>query len=124
MAAISLHHAGLYVADLARSIAFYRDTFGLEPAERLTFGDEEIVFLGVGAARLELIASAVVPARPAGVVDHVAFDVDDLDATLASLRARGVPVLDAEPIPVPALGVRIAFLLGPDGERIELVARG
>lgn len=41
-------------------------------------------------------------------MDHVAFDVDDLDATLASLRARGVPVLDAAPIPVPPLGVRIA----------------
>jgi catechol 2,3-dioxygenase-like lactoylglutathione lyase family enzyme len=39
---VGLHHAAVYVANLARSIAFYRDVFGLEVAERLSFGGEDI----------------------------------------------------------------------------------
>jgi len=54
------------------------------------------------------------------VVDHLAFEVDDLDDWVPRLRASGVPLLDEAPVEVPALGARILFCLGPDGERIEL----
>ena len=120
MRVLGLHHAGLYVASLARSIAFYHDVFGLDVAERLSFGGEELAFLNVGTARLELIESTAA-ARPTGVVDHVAFEVDDLDASLGMLRARGVSLIDRAPMRVPGLGARIAFCRGPDGERIELI---
>src|SRR5438105_4666102 len=119
MRVLGLHHAGLYVASLARSIAFYRDVFGLEVAERLSFGGEELAFLKLGTARLELIESDAA-ARPTGVVDHVAFEVDDLDAILEMLRARGVSLIDQAPVAVPGLKARIVFCQGPDGERIEL----
>jgi lactoylglutathione lyase len=120
MRVLSLHHAGLYVASLARSIAFYRDVFGLDVAERLSFGGEELAFLKLGTARLELIESSAA-GRPTGVVDHVAFEVDDLEAMLELLRARGVTLIDTTAIAVPGLGARIAFCQGPDGERIELL---
>ncbi len=95
--------------------------FGLELEARLTFERERIVFLRAGAARVELIqAPGSAVRRPTGVVDHVAFEVRDIDATLAMLRARGVKLLDATPLEVPALQARIAFCEGPDGERIEL----
>jgi lactoylglutathione lyase len=116
-----LHHAGLYVADLEQSIAFYQAAFGLEVAERLTFGVEQIAFLRAGAARLELIDSPEVRSRGAGVVDHIAFEVPDLDAALEHLRQLGIRLIDANPIKVPALSARIAFVEGPDHERIELI---
>jgi catechol 2,3-dioxygenase-like lactoylglutathione lyase family enzyme len=116
---VGLHHAGLYVSSLSRSIAFYRELFGLELAERLTFEGEQIAFMHVGAARLELIAADDTQ-RPNGVVDHVAFEVHGLDALVADLRARGVRLLDDAPTAVPELGARIQFCVGPDGERIEL----
>ena len=120
---VGLHHAGLYVTDLERSIAFYGDVFGLEIAERFTFDGEKIVFLRAGSERLELIEPmAGNTERPTGVVDHVALEVPDLDAMLERLRQRGVVLLDASPVPVTALGARIAFCLGTDGERIELIA--
>ena len=53
----ALHHAGVYVSNLERSIGFYGGAFGLEVAERLSFDGEEIAFLSVGLARLELIES-------------------------------------------------------------------
>jgi lactoylglutathione lyase len=58
------------------------------------------------------------------VLDHVAFEVDDLDGTLDLLRARGVRLIDETPTAVPALSARIAFCQGPDGERIELFQYG
>ena len=125
VAVVGLHHAGLYVADLERSISFYREVFGLELAEQFIFDGEKIAFLRVGAARLELIEPAKSRnERPTGVVDHVALEVRNLDALLDRLRQRGVVLLDPSPIAVSALAARIAFCLGPDSERIELIAGG
>jgi lactoylglutathione lyase len=116
-----LHHAGIYVSSLARSIAFYADVFGLCVAERLSLGDEEIAFLTVGTSSLELIERGRTGPRATGLVDHVALEVDDLDGLLGRLRERGVRLLDQAPLVVPGLGARILFCLGPDDERIELL---
>ncbi|MGI9145076.1 MAG: VOC family protein [Chloroflexota bacterium] len=115
-----LHHVGVYVSSLERSIAFYRDVFGLQVAERLDFDAEQIAFLSVGSARLELIQAN--PAqRSGGVVDHLALEITNLDSFVESLHERGVRMLDEAPISLPALGARILFCLGPDAERIELL---
>jgi lactoylglutathione lyase len=119
MTVLGLHHAGVHVASLERSIAFYRAVFGLHLAERLSLGTEQLAFLEAGGARVELIADGAA-GRATGVVDHLAFAVSDLDGWTSRLRERGVRLLDEAPIHVPALGARILFCLGPDGERIEL----
>jgi|SRR5262252_8401701 len=120
MTVTRLHHAGVHVASLERSIAFYQTVFGLRLAERLSLGAEQLAFLEVGSSRVELIADGTA-GRATGVVDHVAFEVDDLDGWVTRLRQHGVRLLDEAPIEVPALGARILFCLGPDGERIELL---
>ena len=119
MSVTRLHHAGVHVASLERSIAFYQTVFGLRLAERLSLGAEQLAFLEVGSSRVELIADGTA-GRATGVVDHVAFEVEDLDGWVSRLRQHGVRLLDEAPIEVPALGARILFCLGPDGERIEL----
>jgi lactoylglutathione lyase len=119
MTATRLHHAGVHVASLERSIAFYQTVFGLRLAERLRLGSEQLAFLEAGGARVELIADGTA-ARTTGVVDHFAFEVDALDGWVARLRNLGIRVLDEAPVEVPALGARILFCLGPDDERIEL----
>ena len=53
------------------------------------------------------------------VIDHLAFSVDDLDATLARLRAAGVQ-MTSEPHSI-AEGVRCVFVEGPDQVAIELL---
>jgi catechol 2,3-dioxygenase-like lactoylglutathione lyase family enzyme len=52
------------------------------------------------------------------VIDHVAVSVDDLDQTLARLRAEGVTVLAA---PKTANGMRSAFVQAPDRMELEIV---
>jgi lactoylglutathione lyase len=114
-----LHHTGIYVSNLERSVAFYQDVFGLEVADRLSFGGEKIAFLRVGSSRLELIETDA-PVRQTGVVDHIALEIADLDSLVQRLREHGVRLLDQTPIAVPELDARILFCLGPDAERIEL----
>jgi lactoylglutathione lyase len=124
MRVVGLHHAGVHVSDLERSADFYQAVFGFSQAvaERLSLGTEQLVFLHAGGACLELIADGR-GSRATGVVDHVAFEVDDLDEWLIRLRRHGVPLLDEAPVEVPQLTARILFCLGPDGERIELFER-
>ena len=118
-----LDHAGVYVADVERSVAFYCDVLGLREHTRFSFGDEKLVFLAAGAGWIELIKTPETE-RGTGLVDHFALRVDDLDALLPRLRAARVRVLDETPLEVPQLGARILFVLGPDGERVELIERG
>ena len=113
----------MHVADIERSVAFYCDLLGLREQTRFSFGDEALVFLAAGEGWIELIQAGGRP-RPAGAVDHLALRVDDLDTLLARLRAASVRLLDEAPLAVPQIDARIAFVLGPDGERVELIERG
>jgi catechol 2,3-dioxygenase-like lactoylglutathione lyase family enzyme len=61
------------------------------------------------------------PAPPFLGLEHLGLAVDDLDAALADLKARGVPLVSGPSEPRP--GVRIAFLAMPDGVRVELIER-
>src|SRR5207244_9345081 len=119
MLVVGLHHAGVHVSDLARSIAFYEGVFGLRLGARLWFGGEQLAFVRVGDAWLELIYDGT-GRRQTGVVDHVSLEVNDLAGLMHRLVERGVTLLDQSPVPVAALGARILFCLGPAGERREL----
>jgi len=114
-----LRHAGVHVCNLEGSTRFYQHVFGFWVAERLCLGNEQLLFLQGPGACIELIADGR-GERQTGAIDHVAFEVDDLDTWLSRLRQYGVRLLDEAPVTVPELKARILFCLGPDGERIEL----
>lgn len=139
----SVHHVGITVSDLERSLDFYADLLGGErvgPYERsgpridAVTGYPGIVvrqaFVGTpgGATVVELLqyvnGSDVVIDPDNGHVGavHVAVTVDDLGATLDRLRARGVAAI-SEPIVVsePLAGHRVVYVLDPDRVRVELV---
>jgi catechol 2,3-dioxygenase-like lactoylglutathione lyase family enzyme len=69
--------------DLERARAFYRDKLGLEPVEERTGGLRYVC----GPTEFHLFSSAGVPS---GESTQMAFEVEDLEATLADLRSRGV----------------------------------
>jgi hypothetical protein len=52
-------------------------------------------------------------------IDHVGFDVENLDAFVTTLEARGM-VLEAPVRQIPGTSVKSAFLTDPWGTRIEL----
>ena len=69
--------------DLGRARAFYRDKLGLEPIEERTGGLRYLC----GPTEFHLFSSA---GAPSGASTQMAFEVENLEATLADLRARGV----------------------------------
>jgi catechol 2,3-dioxygenase-like lactoylglutathione lyase family enzyme len=119
------HHVGIIVSDLERSKAFY-SALGFQAVSERDDGSKTICFMALGSFRLELFAydePTEAPPRPLGRVigfRHFALVTDDLDETIASLRAAGVIPPTAEPRELPGLA-RLLFLQDPDGIEIEIM---
>lgn len=122
----AIEHVGVKVADLERSLSFYTDIMGFKLTERGVRVDVrlDLAFLEPpgGGAQIELIHPAGFSGGlDEGVVNHFSFSVDDIDAALVHLRAKGVEISSG---PLTVLGGhRIAFFYGPDGEKLELFQR-
>jgi len=129
-----LHHAGISVPDLDRSLAWYCAALGLRPGYQFEVPPLRLrggFALGEGDAGVELIELAgSAPGVPktdppsANAVqgfNHVCFRVSDLGAAYARLLAHGaVAVWDPRDAPEPVM--RMAYVTDPDGNLIELVA--
>jgi methylmalonyl-CoA/ethylmalonyl-CoA epimerase len=114
----AIDHTGVAVADLEAAIAHYRDALKLPLVHRETVTEQgvEAVLFDIGDSHVELIAplgpeTAVARflAKRGPGLHHVAYRVDDIEATLATLSAAGVRLLDATPR-IGIRGSRVAFL--------------
>jgi lactoylglutathione lyase len=105
------------VSDMQRSVAFYRDTLGLQLkyespgwSEFETGATALALHLGTPAAG----STAAAPAGPAAGTCSLGFSVPDLDRTYEELRARGVRFV-TPPTEQPSEGIRLAVCIDPDG---------
>lgn len=130
-----IQHVGIPVTDLARSEEFYGRLgfvnamaagFEYEGGQGRVAMMQRGALMHRGAVVLELYqmpeAELVeIRARGNGHIDHVAFDVDDIDEAFATLRGEGFAVVEAVPVKLAfwARGCRYFNVLGPDGERLE-----
>ena len=114
----SIHHIAIAVHDLDAALAFYRDTLGLEMAERRQVPEEgvEIAFLPAGEGEIELLRPLDEENGVARFLEkhgeglhHICLAVDDIEATMARLRASGARVLSDEPR-VDVHGTRYVFV--------------
>jgi LAO/AO transport system kinase len=129
-----LDHIGIAVEDLEATLAFYRDALGLEieAPEEVRSQHVRAYFVPVGEARLELLESTDPGSLMAKYVDkrgpgvhHITLRVDDLQASLDRLKARGVRLVTDAPRPG-AEGSLIAFIhpKSTGGVLIELKQSG
>jgi len=128
---IGIDHVGIAVEDLDAAVELYRRTLGVEPAHRDVVESQGIneVLFEVGDSRIQLV-SALGPDTPVGRflakrgpgLHHLGLRVDDVAATLQTLRAAGVPLVDESPLSGPR-GTTIAFVhpAGMGGVLVELV---
>ena len=103
----SLHHVAIAVPRIADVLPFYRDTLGLAagPVRELPDQRVRVAFVGGEGDRIELVeptddASGVarfVAERGRPTLHHVCYVVDDLAATLRTLAADGVELIDEHP---------------------------
>ena len=112
MRPLAVHHVSVNVDDVEAALAFYTDLLGLSPrADRpdFAFGG---AWLDAGGQQVHLIEGS----PPAGLGQHFALLVGDLDGTVAELRERGVEVSDPKPV-----GSSLqAFVTDPSGNLVEL----
>ena len=114
----ALAHVGIYVEDIARSAVFYGEIFGFQVARTMETATSKIAFLDVGGGLLELIQRPGAPGKaPEGPWCHVAFKVDDYDATESRLEGMGLELRKV----VLGDGSRIAFFKDPDGHDVEIM---
>lgn len=116
MRPLAVHHVSINVADVDAALRFYVDQLGLTPrTDRPDFGFGG-AWLDAGGQQVHLIEAA----PPPGLGQHFAVLVDDLDATIAELRAQGLEVSDASPVATN----RQAFVHDPSGNMVELHEAG
>ncbi len=136
-----LTHIGICVADLERSLRFYRDLLGFayehdlevegEPTDtllRLKSTKLKAVYLTRDGVRIELLhfARPAAPPPRARVMNelgltHLSFRVADMDAVLSGLRAAGESVVEQSIVRFPEFQSAACFVVDPDGQLIELV---
>jgi len=121
---MKIKHFCINVKDLDRSIDFYCNTLGLELLERREIPEvnAEIAFiLGEGSdIAIELTHQRGKKEYVRGdYLGHIAFGVDDVEATVEELRKRGVEIV-REPFSLAGSEERLAFIKDPDGVWIEL----
>ncbi len=113
----------LTVADMARSLAFYRDVLGFVPVARIP--EENPIFAIMAAGDVEVHLDTRESLRQFGMDQpdldgerrgtgvNLYFGVDDVDGLYQAVRAGGVaPVFDIRTMPY---GVRQFTLADPDG---------
>ncbi len=111
-------HIGVAVEDLDASLELYERDYGMQLVHRETVAEQgvEAVLLDVGENHIELLAPTD-PDTPVGRflakkgpgMHHVAYQVDDIEATLAALKQAGLRLIDE----TPRVGIRnsrVAFL--------------
>jgi methylmalonyl-CoA epimerase len=115
---VRLDHIGIAVTNLRDALAFYRDALGLEvePPEDVPAQRVRAHFIPAGESAIELLEAtaddspiAKYTAKRGPGLHHITLRVDDIDAALGQLKARGVRLIDEHARPG-AHGSRVAFI--------------
>ncbi len=117
------HHVSLDTRDLARSKQFYGELLGLAELERPDFGLPG-VWYQAGPVQLHVIQvpegvdAGSTPPNLTPLAAHVAFEIEDYEATKTALEGAGHQVL--------ATGAEVGqlFTQDPDGNVIEFIRPG
>ncbi|TGD96803.1 VOC family protein [Methylobacterium nonmethylotrophicum] len=119
-------HLHLRSRDAVAAARFYGEVLGAREIGREGGEAPSRIILDLGGLRM-FIEQAPEGTGPAAVpphrgIEHIGLRVEDIEATVADLAGRGIPLVsgitDIKP------GLRIAFFEGPDGVRIEVLQRG
>ncbi len=113
---MAMHHIHLMVSDPAAAQKWYGANFGATPGKRLTFETATVPGTELALGKAD---GALVPTKGRSV-DHIGFEVKNIDAFVAKLQAAGIKTDAAIRNSTNASGLRIVFVTDPWGTEIEI----
>jgi methylmalonyl-CoA/ethylmalonyl-CoA epimerase len=115
---MKVDHIGIAVKNLDETLKFYTDVLGLklQGTEVVEEQKVRVAFLPVGDTEVELLESTTDDGPIAKFIEkngegvqHIAFKVDDIEAAIEEMKAKGMMMIDEKPR-YGAGGARIAFM--------------
>jgi methylmalonyl-CoA/ethylmalonyl-CoA epimerase len=133
MKIIKIDHLGIAVNSIEDGKTFWTDALGLPFEGKETVDAQKVTtaFFPVGESEVELLESTAPDGPVAKYIEkkgqgiqHVAFQVDDIEAALIELKEKGIQLIDEKPR-IGAGGAKIAFLhpKATNGVLVELCER-
>ena len=120
-------HVHLRSPDPEDTARYYQRMFGAEVVKSIQSDGRERVDMRLGGVMMfiaKVEPDAALAEKPAGSyvgLDHIGLQVENIDAVVAELKAKGGQ-FTVEPRTIRP-GVRIAFLRGPQNVLIEILDR-
>ena len=128
---MKINHLGIATKGIDEALEFWSDALGLENAHTEVVEDQKVrvAMLPIGESRIELLEptnddspiSKFLEKRGGGI-HHIAVEVDDINAALATLKEKGMRLIDESPR-MGAEGCLVAFVhpSSANGVLLELV---
>lgn len=114
-----LQHIGLPTNDMEATVAFYQ-SLGFTVAHRADNEGKKVCFLRLAGVCIEAYQNGKAVGKP-GAIDHIALDVDDIQAAWDAVRAAGYQTREPaiRTLPFWERGVSFFNIEGPNGETVE-----
>lgn len=124
-----IQHTGIPVSDIKISEAFY-ERLGFKNVMASTFEYNndmgKVAMMKLNEIIIELYQMPEselkeIRNRKNGHIDHIAFDVDDIDTAFDELKKEAFNILEEQPVFLSFWknGCKYFNITGPDGERLE-----
>ena len=130
-----LNHVAIATRDIASAAAVYRQTLGAQVSDPVPQPDHGVttVFVDLPNTKIELLEplganspiAKFLEKNPSGGVHHVCYEVDDIHAAVAQMKAKGATITGSGEPKIGAHGKPVVFLHPKDfvGNLIELEQR-
>ena len=114
-----IQHIGIPTNDLHATTAFF-ERLGFRTVLRTRTAKEEVAFLQLRNIVIEAYENGKAAGVP-GAIEHIALDVNDIEAAYAEIRSLGFEELEdgIQFLPFWERGVRYFTIMGPEGEKVE-----
>lgn len=115
---MKINHLGIATKGIDEALKFWADSLGLEHVHTETVEDQKVrvAMLPIGETKIELLEPTSEDSpiskfleKRGGGIHHVAVEVEDIEASLAKLKAEGVQLIDEKPR-IGAEGCLVAFV--------------
>lgn len=124
---VGFDHIHIYCGDIEKGADYFREFFGGKELSREKRPDSiRVIRMDVHGVPILLMTvlkenGQLDPGKGRRGLDHLGFKVKDLKSTLEEMKKKGVPI--TKDLTVTPAGVKMAFVEGPEGIRIELIER-